>query len=69
MRGTAVALISVGNMLIGFGFGPFVVGLVSDAIGTADSLRISMIVVSASAYLISSGFFALSGRLTKTTAA
>lgn len=65
MRGTSVAVISVGNILIGFGFGPLVVGLVSDAIGSTDSLRISMIVVSASAYIMSSVFFALSGWLTR----
>lgn len=63
MRGTAIALISVGNMLIGFGFGPVVVGLVSDWIGSADSLRIALIVVPISAYAVSSAFFALSGRL------
>lgn len=69
MRGTVIACISVGNMLIGFGFGPFVVGLVSDAIGSPDSLRISLIVVSAAGYLVSTGAFVVSGRRVKARAA
>lgn len=62
MRGTVIAAVSVGNMLIGFGFGPFVVGVVSDAIGSTDSLRISLIAVSAVGYFIATGCFIVSGR-------
>ncbi len=61
MRGTIVAFISVGNMLLGFGLGPFVVGLVSDAIGTADSLQVSLIIVSGAAYVVSTLAFLASG--------
>ena len=62
MRGTVIAFISVGNMLIGFGFGPFVVGLLSDTIGSTNSLQISLITVSAVGYLISTTSFIVSGR-------
>lgn len=61
MRGTIIAFISVGNMLLGFGLGPFVVGLVSDAIGTADSLQLSLIIVSGAGYVISTLAFLSSG--------
>lgn len=61
MRGTIVAFVSVGNMLLGFGLGPFVVGLVSDAIGTADSLRLALLIVSGAGYLISTFAFLASG--------
>lgn len=62
MRGTIVAFISVGNMLLGFGLGPFVVGMVSDAIGTTDSLQLSLIIVSGAGYAISTLAFLASGR-------
>jgi predicted MFS family arabinose efflux permease len=39
MRGIAVSTLQVSANLIGYGFGPFVVGLVSDAIGGPDSIR------------------------------
>lgn len=61
MRGTIVAFISVGNMLIGFGLGPFVVGLISDAIGTEDSLRLALLFVSGAGYLVSTLCFLASG--------
>lgn len=61
MRGTVIACISVGNMLIWFGFGPFAVELVSDAIGSTHSLRVSLIIVATTGYLISTGAFILSG--------
>lgn len=61
MRGTIVAFISVGNMLIGFGLGPFVVGLISDTIGTEDSLQLALLFVSGTGYLISTLCFLASG--------
>lgn len=62
MRGTIIAFISVGNMLIGFGFGPFVVGLISDKIDAVNPLQIALIIVCSICYILSTLSFIISGR-------
>ncbi|MBB3862158.1 putative MFS family arabinose efflux permease [Novosphingobium hassiacum] len=62
MRGTLVALISVGNMCIGFGLGPLAVGYASDMIGGANSLGIALLIVTGSGYVIATALFLLTAR-------
>lgn len=45
MRGVTLATLQVLNIFIGIGMGPFMVGLLSDAIGGGQSLRYAMAIV------------------------
>lgn len=45
MRGTVLSFIQGFSNLVGFGLGPFLVGLLSDAIGGDDSLQLAMVLI------------------------
>lgn len=62
MRGTLIALISVGNMCIGFGLGPLAVGFTSDALGGANSLGSALMIVTGIGYAIATGLFLMTAR-------
>ena len=62
MRGSVLSIVSVANMCVGFGVGPFFVGVVSDLIGGPNSLNEALVAVMALTTLASAGLFCLAGR-------
>lgn len=57
LRGTVLSITLVGNMCIGFGFGPGVVGAVSDSIGGPNALGQALIIVEVASTIIAVAAF------------
>ena len=43
MRGVIISAMQIGSNLIGYGIGPFVVGVVSDFTGGSESIRMGLL--------------------------
>lgn len=57
LRGTVLSITLVGNMCIGFGFGPSVVGAISDAIGGPNSLGQALVIVETTCTIVAVAAF------------
>ncbi|MES3021815.1 MAG: MFS transporter [Pseudomonadota bacterium] len=64
MRGMTAASLQIATNLVGYGLGPFMVGLLSDHIGGAGSLRTSMAIVMAVCFPWAAVHFWLAARAT-----
>jgi predicted MFS family arabinose efflux permease len=62
MRGTVAASSQVCSNLVGFGMGPFMVGILSDQIGGEQSLRYAMLTVTSILFPLAALHLALSAR-------
>ena len=64
MRGVIISAMQIGSNLIGYGLGPFIVGLVSDYTGGSESIRMGLLTMAGTS-LWASVHFLLSGRISK----
>lgn len=63
MRGVIISCLQIGSNLIGYGFGPFIVGTISDKVGGPDSIRYGLLTLAAISVWVSFHFY-MASRLT-----
>jgi MFS family permease len=65
IRGTVMAIMMIGNMAVGYGTGPVIIGLLSDTIGGPHSIGMAMALLSLLIYPPASFLFLLTARRIK----